>query len=84
MGKNFLMPCAEGNKAEFSLDVIASADFEKLKCPTYIGEGLTWLEERLKVKQVEVLPELPMVAVAQAAPQAASAAVAVKKEAKND
>lgn len=84
IGKELFDALREGNKAEFSLDIIASADFEKLKCPTYIGEGLTWLEERLRAKQVEVLPELPIVAAAQAAPQAASVAVAVKKAAKND
>lgn len=72
----------EGNKAEFALDVIASKDFDQLKCPTYIGEGLTWLEERLKAKQVEVLPEPSLVAAAQAEPQADPAAVAVEKAAK--
>lgn len=48
----------KGNKAEFSLDVLLSEDFSNLKCPTYIAEGLIWLEERLKRKQVDVLPTI--------------------------
>lgn len=70
-----------GSKAEFALDVIASEDFEKLKCPTYIGEGLQWLEGRLKAKQVEVLPEL--LPPEEPVPAAQPAAVAVKQAAKN-
>lgn len=45
-----------GKKAEFSLDVIGSKNFNDLKCPQYIGEGLAWLEGRLRAKQVEILP----------------------------
>lgn len=48
----------DGNKAEFSLDVLLSDEFEKLKCPEYISEGLIWLEDRLKKKQVDVLPNI--------------------------
>jgi predicted ATP-dependent endonuclease of OLD family len=46
----------KGNKASFALDVIWSEDFPTVKCPGYIAEGLTWLEEMLKRKQVDVLP----------------------------
>ncbi|MBS4097952.1 MAG: AAA family ATPase [Sulfuricella sp.] len=45
-----------GSKAAFSLDIILSKDFTNLKCPRYIGEGLEWLEGRLRTKQVDVLP----------------------------
>jgi predicted ATP-dependent endonuclease of OLD family len=48
----------DGNKAEFSLDVLLSREFSTLKCPAYISEGLTWLEQRLKKKQVDVLPAI--------------------------
>lgn len=48
----------DGNKAEFSLDVLLSEDFKNLKCPGYIAEGLNWLQERLKGKQVDVLPTI--------------------------
>jgi predicted ATP-dependent endonuclease of OLD family len=47
-----------GNKAEFALDVLLSEEFSKLKCPGYISEGLVWLQERLKKKQVDVLPSI--------------------------
>ena len=43
-------------KAEFALDILEVKDPEKLVPPTYIREGLGWLEERLKGKHVEVLP----------------------------
>lgn len=48
----------DGNKAEFSLDVLLSDEFNTLKCPGYISEGLIWLEDRLKKKQVDVLPNI--------------------------
>ncbi len=48
----------KGDKASFALDVIWSKDFPNVKCPTYIGEGLSWLEEMLKRKQVDVLPAI--------------------------
>jgi len=44
-----------GGKAEFSLDIIWSKDFSSLKCPTYISEGLEWLEDRLIHKRKEVV-----------------------------
>lgn len=45
----------DGKKAEFALDVIDAKDFDDLKVPGYIAEGLSWLEGRLKKKQVEIL-----------------------------
>ena len=47
-----------GNKAEFALDVLFSDEFNMLKCPRYISEGLIWLEDHLKKKQVDVLPNI--------------------------
>lgn len=47
-----------GKKAEFALDVLDAASFETLSVPRYIAEGLTWLQERVKKKQVESLPTL--------------------------
>jgi len=44
-----------GRKAEFALDIIASPDFLELNVPTYIKEGLDWLETRLQQNQEEVL-----------------------------
>jgi hypothetical protein len=45
----------DGKKAEFALDVIDAKDFDTLKVPGYIAEGLSWLQTRLKKKQVEIL-----------------------------
>lgn len=44
-----------GKKAEFALDVLMADNFNSLKVPQYIAEGLNWLLEQLKKKQVEVL-----------------------------
>ena len=45
-----------GEKAKFALDLIYEIDPGSLTVPTYIGEGLTWLQEELNRKQSEVLP----------------------------
>ena len=56
LAKDFFDALEGGDKAAFSLDVIFSKDFDNLKCPNYIYEGLMWLEERLHRKQVDILP----------------------------
>ena len=48
-----------GKKAEFALDLIDADGFEALTVPYYIADGLSWLEERLKKKQIEILPTAP-------------------------
>ncbi|MBM2576418.1 AAA family ATPase [Jannaschia sp. Os4] len=45
-----------GKKAEFALDVLDAIAFEHLEVPGYIAEGLVWLQERVRKKQIEVLP----------------------------
>ena len=45
-----------GKKAEFALDIIDADGFEKLAVPHYIADGLSWLEGRLKKKQIDILP----------------------------
>lgn len=45
----------DGKKAEFALDVLTADNFKDLKVPRYIAEGLEWLVEQMKKKQVEVL-----------------------------
>ncbi|MFC7322395.1 AAA family ATPase [Halobacillus campisalis] len=37
-------------KAEFALDIIYSDDFERIKTPSYITEGLKWLEEKVSLR----------------------------------
>jgi len=56
IGKAFCEALDAGKKAEFALGVIWSTDFKNVKCPKYISEGLTWLEERLQSKLVDNLP----------------------------
>ena len=46
-----------GKKAEFALEILYAETFETIRVPLYIAEGLTWLQERLKKKQIDVLPQ---------------------------
>ena len=56
IGKRFFEALRDGKKAEFALDILYAKDFPELKVPSYIAEGLEWLQQQLKKKQVEVLP----------------------------
>ena len=44
----------DGDKARFALDLLFLQDPTTLKVPTYIGEGLAWLQEQLSRKHVEI------------------------------
>lgn len=46
---------AKGGKAEFALDLLFSNEMDNLAVPAYIHQGLTWLADQLKRKEVEVL-----------------------------
>ena len=47
-----------GTKAEFALDMLFSQDPASIKVPTYIHDGLKWLENKLLQRQREVaLPQ---------------------------
>lgn len=61
-----------GKKAEFALDVLMATDFKDLKVPRYIADGLQWLLEQMKRKQVEILSTDPAIG-ALAGPGAAGA-----------
>lgn len=52
-----------GKKAEFALDVLMADNFNDLKVPQYIAEGLEWLLEQMKKKQVEILTTAPATTV---------------------
>ncbi|MDO8771753.1 MAG: AAA family ATPase [Burkholderiaceae bacterium] len=56
LSSDFFLALESGSKAAFSLDVIWSDKFSDVKCPAYIAEGLSWLEDMLQRKQVDVLP----------------------------
>jgi predicted ATP-dependent endonuclease of OLD family len=58
LGKAMFDELKTGKKAEFALDVIDAPDFESLMIPTYITQGLDWLQDRLKKKPAG-LPIIP-------------------------
>ncbi|EQD74236.1 hypothetical protein B1A_04563, partial [mine drainage metagenome] len=45
----------DGDKAGFALGVLYDTDFEALIPPSYIEEGLSWLQERIVKKKHEML-----------------------------
>jgi hypothetical protein len=46
---------ASGNKAEFALDMLYCEDPASINVPEYIHNGLKWLENKLLLRQKEVL-----------------------------
>lgn len=62
IGAAFFEALKTGKKAEFALDILDAETFDALTVPRYIAEGLIWLQERLKKKQIEVLPPVAEVA----------------------
>jgi predicted ATP-dependent endonuclease of OLD family len=67
VGASMFADLKAGKKAEFALDVLMADDFNKLKVPRYIAEGLEWLREQMEKKQVEVLTTARATAVSVAA-----------------
>lgn len=55
LGQKMFEILKNGKKAEFALELLYSEEPEKLNTPTYICEGLSWLQEQLQRKQLEVL-----------------------------
>jgi hypothetical protein len=55
VGASMYAALKDGKKAEFALDVLLADNFNDLKVPQYIAEGLEWLLEQMKKKQVETL-----------------------------
>jgi hypothetical protein len=55
LGKGLFNGLRKGDKAEFTLSVLADPDFDHIKAPDYILEGLRWLEDRLRRKKKEIL-----------------------------
>lgn len=51
----------DGKKAEFALDVLMASNFNDLVVPRYIAEGLQWLLEQIKKKQIEILTTDPAI-----------------------
>jgi predicted ATP-dependent endonuclease of OLD family len=57
LGKAMFDALRTGKKAEFALEIIDAKEFDTIKVPSYIAEGLAWLQSRLEKKQVEILPK---------------------------
>ncbi len=55
LGKEMFKALRKGDKAKFALELLFIKDPEELKVPTYIHEGLSWLQEQLERKQKDVL-----------------------------
>lgn len=55
LGEKFFEELRKGKKAEFALELMYLEDPKKLKVPTYIKEGLLWLEDQLEIKPKEVI-----------------------------
>lgn len=66
LGATLYVALKDGKKAEFALDVLMADNFKDLKVPRYIAEGLDWLLEQMKKKQVEILTAAPATAISAA------------------
>jgi hypothetical protein len=76
VGAGLYAALKDGRKAEFALDVLMADKFSSLKVPRYIAEGLDWLLEQLKKKQVDVLATAPGAAASVATVAASGPGVA--------
>ncbi|WP_445656556.1 AAA family ATPase [Achromobacter sp. NCFB-sbj8-Ac1-l] len=63
VGASMYSALKDGKKAEFALDVLMADNFNDLKVPRYIAEGLEWLQEQMKKRQVEILKPVPATSV---------------------
>ncbi|VVB64816.1 AAA ATPase domain protein [uncultured archaeon] len=55
LGQEMFKVLKDGKKAEFALELLYLQEPKTLKVPTYINEGLAWVQEQLERKQLEVL-----------------------------
>lgn len=55
LGQEMFKILKDGKKAEFALELLYLQDPKALKVPTYINDGLKWLQEQLERKQLEVV-----------------------------
>ncbi len=50
---------AKGGKAEFAMELLYSAEIDKMVVPAYIDQGLLWLAEQLKRKEDGISGKVP-------------------------
>ena len=55
LGKQMFHDLKGAKKAEFALELLCLPGSKSLKVPTYIDEGLSWLQDQLQNKQKELL-----------------------------
>ena len=55
LGEAMFVALKNAKKAEFALDLLDLPESSPLQMPTYINEGLSWLESQLKRKQGEIV-----------------------------
>jgi hypothetical protein len=51
LGQAMFKALKDGKKAEFTLELLYLKEPKELKVPTYINEGLSWLQDQLERKQ---------------------------------
>ncbi len=54
LGQTMFEALKTGKKAEFALEMLDLQEHNKLNVPTYIKEGLSWLQEQVAIKQEEI------------------------------
>ena len=54
LGERMFKALKTGKKAEFALEMLDLKRPNQLNVPTYIKEGLSWLQEQVRIKQKEV------------------------------
>lgn len=54
IGQKMFEALRTGKKAEFALELLFLEEPNKLKVPSYINEGLSWLQDKLNIKQKEL------------------------------
>ncbi len=57
LGEEFFNALRSAKKAEFALELLYLKDTKALKVPTYINEGLSWLQNQLERKQTDILAQ---------------------------
>ena len=55
LGKEMFKALRKGDKAKFALELLYLKDPEELKVPTYIHQGLSWLQGQLERKQKDII-----------------------------
>ena len=61
LGEALFEKLRTGDKAEFALEILGDPEFSQLVVPTYIREGLTWLQSKLELKRKDLLVVPPAI-----------------------